>query len=188
MRMDGRPGYDEMQAVEALFAIQQEATILEDSIEAENDYNAKGGIESAVSVSVSVLYLPEHLLSLCLNNSHFFKELQDQPPPHLCKPIFDFSPSANTYFRLVKTQETRQVPKESKVKMSRIIVQSQTVENTQRNPSKMITEKSRPLNLRRFGVERMPLKRPSLTFLAPAPDTLVCALQELPLHMKRSIG
>ena len=174
--------------MEALFAIQQEATILEDSIEAEKDYNAKGGIESAVSVSVSVLYLPEHLLSLWPKNSHFFKELQDQPPPHLCKPIFDFSPSANTYFRLVKTQETRQVPKESKVKMSRIIVQSQTVENTQRNPSKMITEKTRPLNLRRFGVERMPLKRPSLTFLAPAPDTLVCALQELPLHMKRSIG
>jgi hypothetical protein len=47
------PDHEEMQAVAALFAIQQEVTILTDSIKAEKDYNAKARIESDVSVSVS---------------------------------------------------------------------------------------------------------------------------------------
>lgn len=50
-----RPDHEEMQAVAALFAIQQEVMILEDSIKAEKDYNAKGRIESDVSVSVSFI-------------------------------------------------------------------------------------------------------------------------------------
>jgi hypothetical protein len=50
-----RPDHEEMQAVAALFAIQQEVTILEDSIKAEKDYNAKGRVESDVSVSISFI-------------------------------------------------------------------------------------------------------------------------------------
>ncbi len=50
-----RPDHEEMQAVAALFAIQQEVTILANSMKAEKDYNAKGRIEGDVSVSVSFL-------------------------------------------------------------------------------------------------------------------------------------
>ncbi len=49
------PDHEEMQAVAALFAIQQEVTILEDSIKAEKDYNADGGNENDVGVSVPFL-------------------------------------------------------------------------------------------------------------------------------------
>jgi hypothetical protein len=52
-----RPDREEMQAVAALFAIQEEVAILEDSIKTGKDYNAEGGIGD-VSAAVSFLNLP----------------------------------------------------------------------------------------------------------------------------------